>query len=138
MRGVLLVLLLAACRPPGYGQDDPPDAAAAADAAMASPDAAPDASPAVCDQTFRLEGYATASSVWLTGTFVHWAGDPASGAIALSLDGDGVWTGSYQFQPGAHQYKFIVDGSEWILDPANPDVVDDGLGHTNNLYTCAP
>lgn len=138
MRGVLLVLLLAACRPPGYGQDDPPDAAPSSDAAVVSPDAALDGGPEVCEHTFRVEGRETASSVWLTGSFVDWAGDPASGAIELVLGSDGVWTKTYELQPGTHQYKFIVDGSEWILDPENPSTVDDGMGNTNNLYICVP
>jgi hypothetical protein len=138
MRLVAAVLLLAACRPPGYGKEPPPDAAEAVDAPAQPPDAAPDASVPVCDHAFRLEGRSTASSVWLTGSFVSWAGNPQTGAIALTLGNDGAWTGSYQFQAGTHQYKFIVDGSEWILDPTNPNTVDDGMGHINNVYTCVP
>lgn len=31
------------------------------------------------------------------------------------------------------QYKFVVDGSMWINDPANPNTVDDGFGGKNSL-----
>lgn len=139
MRCLVVMLLLAACRPPGYGKEPPPDAADTADAPPGSIDAAIDAPPAAtCDHAFRLDGYATATSVWLTGDFVGWAGDPPSGAIAFTLGTDGAWTGSYAFAAGAHQYKLIIDGTDWILDPTNPDTVDDGMGHTNNVYTCVP
>ncbi|MBK7825788.1 alpha-amylase family glycosyl hydrolase [Nannocystis sp.] len=34
----------------------------------------------------------------------------------------------------AVQYKFRVDGSDaWVVDPANPDTVDDGFGGKNSL-----
>jgi hypothetical protein len=138
MRLAVVVLLLAACRPPGYGKETPPDAAATTDGSLATVDAAVDATVPVCDHPFRLDGRATASSVWLTGSFVAWAGDPQGGAVAFTLGTDGGWTGSYTFEAGSHQYKFIVDGSEWILDPTNPNTVDDGMGHTNNVYTCVP
>ncbi len=137
MRVVLLVVMLAACRPPGYGKPDTPDASTA-DAATVTPDAAVDAAAAVCEHDFRLDGRPTASSVWLTGSFVQWAGDPQSGAVAFTQGTDGAWTGSYTFAAGTHQYKFIVDGTEWILDPTNPDTADDGMGNTNNVYTCVP
>jgi hypothetical protein len=137
VRLALVVILLAACRPPGYGKEPPPDAAAMTDGSMATADAAVDAAVPVCDHAFRLDGYGSASSVWLTGTMVAWAGSPP-GAIAFTLGGDGAWTGSYKFQAGTHQYKLIINGSDWILDPTNPNTADDGMGHTNNVYTCVP
>lgn len=129
---------LAACRPPGYGKPPPPDASEGGDGQQVVVDAALDAQGAVCDHAFRLDGYSTASSVWLTGNFVSWAGSPQAGAIELAKGSDGAWTGSYTFQAGSWQYKLIVDGTNWILDPTNPSTVDDGMGHTNNVYTCVP
>ena len=137
MRFVLLATLLLGCRPPGWGKEPPPDASEI-DAPAPAVDAAIDAAALVCDHPFRIDGYATASSVWLTGTFVNWAGNPQAGAIAFTLGTDGAWTGSYPFSPGTHQYKLIVNGSEWILDPTNPNTADDGMGNTNNVYTCVP
>lgn len=136
---VCLLLVLAACRPPGYGKDPHPDAAPADGSGGSAqvPDAAIDAAPAaVCNHAFRLDGHGTASQVLLTGDFVQWAAMPP-GAIAFTLGGDGAWTGTYPFQQGTWQYKFIVDGS-YILDPTNQMTVDDGMGHTNSVYTCAP
>lgn len=137
---LLVVLLGSACRPPGYGKEPKPDASDAPDGpGSATADAALDAPAApTCEHAFRLDGQTTATRVWLTGSFVTWAADPASGAIAFVQGVDGGWTGSYAFAAGTHQYKFIVDGNTWILDPTNQNTADDGMGHINSVYTCVP
>jgi hypothetical protein len=137
VRLALLVCLIA-CRPPGYGKHKGDDQPPAVDAS-GSPDTPADGIAArTCDKSFRLDGHGTAASVWLTGDFVMWGGDPAHGAVAFTLGADGAWTGDYMFDAGPHQYKFIVDGSSWIVDPTNPDTIDDGFGGKNSLYTCTP
>lgn len=135
---VALVLLLVACHPPGYGEDPSVDAGADAADGPPGPDAPPpDAAPLVtCEATFRLEGRADATSVWVTGSFTGWAGNPNDGALALTLGDDEVWTGTRTIDAGSHPYKLVIDGSEWIPDPANPDTVDDGFGGVNSVYTC--
>jgi len=136
---VLLLASVAACRPPGYGKDQHPDAApidGSSGSNMPTPDAAIDAAAAVCNHAFRLDGHGTASQVLLTGDFVQWAAMPP-GAVAFTLGQDGGWTVSYPFEQGTWQYKFIVDGN-WITDPTNQMTVDDGMGHTNSVYTCVP
>jgi hypothetical protein len=139
--GSLLLVLAVGCRPPGYGKGDddaPVDAATDADVEPTIDGATPiDALQVTCDAPFRLEGQDTATSVWLTGDFVGWAGQPADGAIVLVLGGDGAWTATHTFDAGTYQYKFIVDGSMWITDPSNPDTIDDTLGGFNSVYTCA-
>ena len=140
VRFAALVLVLAACRPPGYGKDGHPDAPPAgdghpADGSGSGVDAGIDAA-AVCNHTFRLDGHGTASTVYLTGDFVQWAAQPPA-AVAFTLGSDGAWTVAYPFHQGTFQYKFIVDGT-WITDPTNPMTVDDGMGHTNSVYTCVP
>jgi hypothetical protein len=133
---LLLVFALVACRPPGYGKgDDAPQV----DAAPKPPDAAPDATAATtCEKNFRLEGNASATTVWLTGSFVSWGGNPGAGAVELVKGADDVWTVMRTMEAGAHQYKFIVDNTSWIADPANPNFVDDGFGGRNSIYTCVP
>ena len=138
MRLAIVVLLLAGCRPPGYGEPEPDggaDAAVAADSAAAA-DAGADAAAVTCEGSFRLEGHGGAASVWLTGDFVGWAGSPEDGAVAMALGGDGAWSGARTFEEGSYQYKFIVDGTAWIADPANPDTIDDGFGGVNSVYVC--
>lgn len=134
---LLLAVLAIACRPPGYGKGgDPP---AQTDAAV-TPDAPPIDGPsgATCAKMFRLDGHSQATTVWLTGSFVMWGGDPAHGAIELVKGIDGAWSGSYDFSPGAIQYKYIVDTTNWINDPTNPNTADDGFGGRNSVFTCAP
>jgi hypothetical protein len=87
---------------------------------------------------FRLDGHGTAQSVWLTGDFVSWGVDPSHGAIPFTLGIDGGWTLTHAFAAGTIQYKLIIDGSQWIADPTNPDQIDDGFGGKNSLYTCTP
>lgn len=134
---LLAIVLLAACRPPGYGTGDD---APSVDAAPKPPDAGePDApSATTCEKTFRLEGNAGAATVWLTGSFTSWGGNPGAGATELAKGADDVWTVTKTMDAGSHQYKFIVDGTSWIADPANPNFVDDGFGGRNSVYTCAP
>jgi hypothetical protein len=131
---IVAVALVAACRPPGYGRHN---VDAAGDGSHVI-DAPVDASAATCDQGFRLTGFTTSMTVWLTGDFVSWAADPPSGAIPFTLGVDGAWTGSYKFIVGTYQYKFIVDTTNWIADPTDPNTVPDGFGGVNSVYTCMP
>ena len=135
VRFAFAIALLAACHPPGYGKgDDTPTV----DAAPKHPDAAIDAPAATtCAKEFRLDN-SGAATVWLTGEFVNWGGNPGAGAVELAKGGDGIWSVMRTMDAGAHQYKFIVDGNNWIMDPANPNTIDDGFGGKNSLYTCTP
>jgi hypothetical protein len=47
------------------------------------------------------------------GEFNGWKGQP------MTKGSGGVWTAKVSLPAGTHGYKFLVDGSEWILDPAN-------------------
>jgi AMP-activated protein kinase-like protein len=139
MRSALLLIALAACEPPGYGKDHhTSDAAIDGHGSGSNIDAAIDGAAAMCDGMFRLTGHGSATSVWLTGTFNSWAGNPGAGAVPLALQADTSWTGTHPFAAGTYQYKYIVDGTSWIADPDNPNSIDDGFGGKNSLYTCQP
>jgi hypothetical protein len=62
--------------------------------------------------------------------------DPSAGSVSLAGDfngwnmnanpmtqADGVWTVVVDLDPGTYEYKFVVNGSDWIADPGNPKVV---------------
>jgi hypothetical protein len=137
----LLWLALTACQPPGYNTSHTHmvDAATVHDASpVTPPDATPDASGPVCAHAFLLEGHGDAASVWISGDFVHWAVDPAHGAIVMTLDGAGNWHGSYAFTAGTYAYKYVINGTTWIADPTDPNTEPDGNGGSNSLYTCVP
>ncbi len=139
MRLVVVAIVIAGCRPPGYGNEPPPDAAVV-DGATQTADAAIDALALGCDHDFRLTGYATATSAWMTGTFTN----PPWGGTRRPVRSCSRWVRTARgpariaFDAGTAQYKFIINGTDWILDPTNPTTVDDGMGHTNNAYTCVP
>jgi hypothetical protein len=74
---------------------------------------------------FQLEA-PEASSVRLAGTFTGWEPD-----YALHPTGRGVWAILVPLEPGVHDYAFVVDGSQWVADPAAP-WVEDGFGGVNS------
>ena len=53
-----------------------------------------------------------AASVLLVGDFTHWQERP----ISMKCNKSGVWKAVVELQPGAHHYRFLVDG-EWRDDP---------------------
>ena len=70
-----------------------------------------------------------ASSVSVVGSFNGWS---PTATRMVRLD-DGRWQVKVRLQPGRFEYKFAVDGSNWISDPANPDAVPDGFGGRNSV-----
>jgi 1,4-alpha-glucan branching enzyme len=70
--------------------------------------------------TYKNRGARTVS---ISGNFRAWK------TAAMERSDNGVW---YYFLPAGEQgreikYKFMVDGT-WIMDPQNPERVDDGMG----------
>jgi 1,4-alpha-glucan branching enzyme len=63
-------------------------------------------------QTFSITA-PHAMTVMLVGDFTHWQENP----IQLKKASDGVWSVAVELTPGAHYYRFIVDG-QWCEDPA--------------------
>ena len=85
----------------------------------------------------RVFAYITESpvkSVSLVGTFNNWD----KGAAPMTLGADGrTWTKSLSLPYGKHQYKFVLDGERWIVDPKGK-TVDDGNGHQNSELLIVP
>jgi 1,4-alpha-glucan branching enzyme len=59
--------------------------------------------------SFRAPG---ARSVQLVGDFTHWQQKP----ISMQKAPDDIWQARVELTPGAHYYRFLVDG-EWRDDP---------------------
>jgi hypothetical protein len=74
---------------------------------------------------FRLDA-PHASAVRLAGSFTGW-----KPTYALQQVTSGVWSILIPLEPGVHDYAFVVDGAEWVADPAAPKV-DDGFGGINS------
>lgn len=74
-------------------------------------------SPKKTKVTLTLKGYEHAEEVLVSGDFNSWRPD---GSMILTPSG---WERSFYLFPGSYEYKFVINGDEWILDPANPDTV---------------
>jgi glycosidase len=61
-------------------------------------------------------------SVALAGTFNSWAGD----ACMLERVSPKRWQATLPIPAGRHLYKLVVNGTDWIADPANPWISEDG------------
>jgi hypothetical protein len=64
---------------------------------------------------FVLPGHADARTVFVAGDFNNW--EPWTTRLARRGD---RWVGRVQLAPGTYGYKFVVDDTTWVRDPANP------------------
>ncbi|MBZ0268288.1 alpha-glucosidase C-terminal domain-containing protein, partial [bacterium] len=48
-------------------------------------------------------------------------------------DGDGAWTITMTLNPGVYEYKFLVDGSNWLEDPEAEETLEDPYGGKNSV-----
>lgn len=70
-----------------------------------------------------------ANRVALAGSFNQWQ---PSRAPLVPAGATGLWTTTVALPAGQHLYAFVVDGSQWVPDPAAPSV-NDGFGHQNSV-----
>ncbi len=56
------------------------------------------------------------STVTLAGDWNGWNKD----AMPLRRSAEGTWSGHAWLSPGDHEYKFVLNGTEWLADPRNP------------------
>lgn len=76
----------------------------------------------------------SASHVAVLGS---WDGWRSPGLLATRLE-DGLWQARLTPVPsGVHTYKFLLDGTRWLVDPANPTRVTDEGGRWNSLLDSA-
>lgn len=68
-------------------------------------------------------------SVHLAGEFNAWS----TSADPLVKQADGTWMITKKLASGTYGYKFVVDGSTWKTDEANPEGKDDGFGGKNSI-----
>ena len=76
----------------------------------------------------------TLRSVHVAGTFNGWS--PTGWPLTLNA-ATRTWETDQTVATGSHQYKFVLDGSEWVRDPANAMTAPDGFGGQNSLLTVA-
>jgi len=77
--------------------------------------------------TFTISGI-NANQIAVAGDFNSWN----TGANQLEdPDGDGIWTGKMQLEPGRYEYMLVVDDGKWVTDPNAKAYVNDGFGSKN-------
>ncbi len=83
-----------------------------------------------CAHTF-IYADAGESSVEVRG---DWGGPATWVAGAPMTKNAGVWSADVEVPwTGDVQYKLVLNGNNWITDPANPETITDGSGNTNSL-----
>jgi 1,4-alpha-glucan branching enzyme len=72
----------------------------------------------------------TPKSVNLAGDFNKWSTD----AQPMTRGDDGTFSAKVKLLPGTYQYKFVIDGTKWLNDPAADKSLDqpDGNGGANS------
>ncbi len=64
-----------------------------------------------------------ASSVYIVGDFNSW-GHPSNGvvrdpnALMEFNETSGLWEKRLELRPGRYEYKYVIDGYNWVSDPA--------------------
>ncbi|MGH7416604.1 MAG: isoamylase early set domain-containing protein [Candidatus Rokuibacteriota bacterium] len=72
-----------------------------------------------------------AASVALVGDFNDW--DPTRTPMRGAHQG--VWTAVVPLAPGRYRYAFLVNGTQWLADPAAPRAADDEFGAPSSVVT---
>lgn len=93
---------------------------------------APDISP-ICsaEVQFSLKlNDSKAHIVAIAGDFNGWS--PQANLLE-DPDGDGIWTGTLNLEPGKYEYMFVIDGEKWLPDPNALRYVKDGFGNKNAI-----
>ncbi len=75
--------------------------------------------------------YGQAQKVQVAGDFTGWK---PHGLPMKRVDGTQLWYMKFSFEPDARlDYKFVIDGEKWILDPLNDKTMVSGYGPNSEL-----
>lgn len=82
--------------------------------------------------TFRFRPPQGARTVTVAGSFNDWS---TAAAPMADVDRDGLWQVTLDLEPGDHQYKYVVNGSDWHTDETAAEFAPDGFGGRNSVVT---
>ena len=86
----------------------------------------------VCKVKFSLSGdqYNSASSILLVGDFNNWQ----IGETPLKKAKTGGWAATIDLETGKeHQFRYLIDGSNWENDAEADKYAPSGLGSENSV-----
>ena len=73
----------------------------------------------------------TAKTVAVAGSFNSWDAKKTP----MRKDSNGGWKATVSLPPGRYEYRFVVNGTEWVTDPRAKESVDNGMGSSNSVLT---
>lgn len=74
----------------------------------------------------------TVARVNLAGSFNDWSADRWPMTFDMAM---GAWVTTRDVPDGTHQYKFVLDGRDWVRDERNTMTSPDGFGGQNSVIT---
>ena len=88
-------------------------------------------SPAPTKRAVRFEFQAppTSQRVALVGDFNHWN----LWSQTMRKQPSGLWEITVDLAPGRYQYKFLVDGNQWLTDPKAKEQASNQYGTNNSV-----
>jgi len=93
--------------------------------------AAPSGFPYITTDTVRFIYRGNAATVQVAGDFNGW--NPATDSLT-KINGTDFFHFSKKFEMDARlDYKYVLNGSNWVLDPLNPHTVSGGYGPNSEL-----
>ncbi len=101
-------------------------------AASTTPSTPPVTDPSCARHRFAYAPPTTARSVHVAGSFNGWS--PTAWPMTW-VESAREWQTDRELTDGTYQYKFVVDGSQWVSDPRAPASIPDGFGGQNSVLT---
>ena len=65
----------------------------------------------------------------VAGTFNDWD----TSRTPLHKEANGSWKATVWLPPGRYEYKFVIDGAQWLSDPGAKESVPNQFGSTNSI-----
>ncbi len=84
--------------------------------------------PGLVEVTFSYQPPIAVDKVFLAGEFNNW--DP-EGTLMTDDTGDGEYDVTIFLEPGEYEYKFVIEGEDWIRPEGADDYAPDGFGGEN-------
>jgi len=70
-----------------------------------------------------------AKSAVVAGSFNNWDVKKTP----LRKESNGGWKATVWLPPGRYEYRFVVDGNQWLTDPKAKESVQNGFGSSNSV-----
>ena len=83
--------------------------------------------------TFVLPSDTDLGTVHVAGDFNGWPATVSDGLMMTWVPDRALYFAKAAIDDGSWQYKFVLNETDWIADPANPTTTPDGFGGNNSV-----